>query len=99
MFDTGVHPSMMAVAVYMFINHSAFLMICLTPRHCVLSLLCRRFLIDDMMTRYGHVDAFLESSGAAALDRDTVRLSDDPTAAAAAADNNNTIKAKQKCAC
>ena len=49
-----------------------------------------------MMTRYGHVDAFLESGGVAALDRDTVRLSDDPTAAA---DNNNTIKAKQKCAC
>ena len=65
--------------------------------HCVVLLLCCRFLIDDMMTRYGHVDAFLESSGAAALDRDTVRLSDDPTAAAA--DNNNTIKAKQKCAC
>ena len=59
-------------------------------------LLCHRFLIDDMMTRYGHVDAFLESSDVAALDRDTVRLSDDPTAAA---DNNNTIKAKQKCAC
>ena len=90
---------MMAVAVgHKFINHSAFLMTCLIPRHCVVSLLCCRFLIDDMMTRYGHVDAFLESGGVAALDRDTVRLSDDPTVAAAT-DNNNTIKAKQKCAC